>query len=153
MLSLLVALTTSDAVAGDAPEAGTSKKFGIGLNLGYPHGVNGKYWLKKNSGVGFYGGAGVLYGLSGHVAYEQNFWEIGDWDWARLNLYWNVGGVGGLRWSGLLGGAGGGVGATMRFKAVPAEAFIHHHSYIPVTLFSSNVYYGHLTFAGGRWYF
>jgi len=152
MLSLLLALSAAEAA--DAPEAGTSKQFGLGVSLGYPHGVNGKYWLNKKGGVGFYGGAGLLYGLSGHVAYEQNFWQIGDWDWARLNMYWNVGGIGGLGVGrGALGAVGGGVGATMRFKAVPAEAFVHHHSYIPVTYFSSQTYYGQTTFAGGRWYF
>ncbi|HJN77708.1 MAG TPA: hypothetical protein QGF58_27555 [Myxococcota bacterium] len=153
MLSLLVLLATTPALAGDPPPAGTSNPFGLGVSLGYPHNLNGKYWMNKKAGVGFYAGGGLLYGLSGHVAYEQLFWQIGDWDWARLNMYWNVGVIGGLRWSGALLGAGGGVGATMRFKTVPAEAFIHHNSYITPTLFSSNTYYGHNTFVGARWYF
>lgn len=153
MLSLLVALTTSDVHAGDAPEAGTSKPLGLGVSLGYPHTLNGKYWMTKKSGVGFYAGGSILSGLSGHVAYEQFFWQIGDWDWARLNLYWNIGAIGGLRYVGVLAGAGGGVGASMRFKDVPAEAFIHHNTYVTPTLFSSNVYYGSLAMVGGRWYF
>ncbi|MCP4918585.1 MAG: hypothetical protein GY913_16910 [Proteobacteria bacterium] len=154
-LGLLAALASNPAEAGEGGKTlvGTEKQFGLGVVLG-SHSLTGKYWLNKKSGISFYVNPGLL-ASRGHVAYESNFWEIGNWNFAKLDMYWNVGAVGGAVYStGALVGVGGGVGATMRFKSVPAEAFIHNHLYTIPTYYKYN--FGYVSWfggAGGRWYF
>lgn len=158
-LGLLAALAANPAEASESSgqsEVGTSKSFGIGVLVGR-HSVTGKYFLNRDSGIGIYANPG-LFGIAGHVAYEKNFWEIGDWPFASLDMYWNVGAIGGVTRIATgttpLAGVGGGVGASMRFKSVPAEAFIHNFMYTAPTYYSYGFgyvnYYGGL---GGRWYF
>lgn len=170
ILMFLVALLGGDAMAeggkGKAKaakltEVGTDKKFGIGVSVGYPHYVTGKYWLDSQGGVAFYAGGSILNGVTGRVQYERQFINFMKYDkLGRLDMFWSIGAVGGLGGGSLVPGAGGGVGAELRFKKVPAA--VHHDTMFytyPTQWKDSTGTFGptghvRVTSAlGGRWYF
>ncbi len=149
LLSLLLALSTAQAT-----EVGTSKTFGIGFQGGYPATFTGKYWINDAGGVSFHVAASAFY-LEGRAQVEQRFYDIGNWSFADLALYWDAG-VSTRLWTttsgGLSVGPTGGVGAEMRFHAVPAAVFAEtnfQYYLLDLTAPTTGVTSG----AGGRWYF
>ena len=149
LLSMLLALSTAQAT-----EVGTSKTFGLGLQGGYPATFTGKYWVNDLGGVAFHVGTVATY-LEGRVQVEQRFYDIGDWSFANLGLYWNAG-VSARSWTSsgtdVSIGPTGGVGAEMRFHVVPAAVFVETDAQYYV-LDPVSVPVGFTTGAGGRWYF
>ncbi len=165
LMFLLVLFGGGDALAGNgksqAPkltEVGTSKKFGIGVSVGYPHYVTGKYWLDSKGGVAFYAGGSIFAGATGRVQYERQFVNFMKYDkLGRLDMFWAVGAVGGWGGGTIAPGAGAGVGAELRFKKFPAA--VHHETllYTYPTLWQYRTpglgYVWVTSSLGGRWYF
>lgn len=154
MLMLLTALATAPAMAGKT-EVGTNKKVGIGATVGSPHAFTAKWYLNPNAGIALFVGVRPLWGGAVRVSYQQDFWNIGNWSWGKLDMGWQAGVI---AWGGLgnplLPGAGGGVGAHLRFKSVPAEVFVDHAAYVYPTGFWSDARgVGYVGSLGGRWYF
>jgi hypothetical protein len=156
MLLLALSLATQDAHAGKS-EVGTSKTTGIGVNLGYPNAFTAKLYFKPKSGMSVTAGAypGGLGTAMVRVQYEQVFYTIGNWDWGKLDLYWNAGVGSNVTIVGLnlQPGIGGGVSALLRFKDVPAEVFVDNSIYVYPALFSAAFDTGYVGGLGGRWYF
>jgi hypothetical protein len=150
LLSMLLALSTAQAT-----EVGTAKTFGLGFQGGYPVTFTGKYWLNDGGGVAFHVGASTALYLEGRVQVEQRFYDIGNWPFADLALYWDAGVITRL-WTttsgGLSLGPTGGVGAEMRFHAVPAAVFAETNVQYYL-LDAGTVTVDYTTGAGGRWYF
>jgi hypothetical protein len=152
-LALFSVLTASAATT----EVGHGKNFGIGVQMGSPVTVTGKYWMDDQGGVAFHAGTWFGFYNEGRVQYERQFVQFGDWDFADLGMYWHAG-VFARLWT-LTGyeslfslGPSGGVAGEMRFKEVPAAVFLeagsavmvlgHDHSWLSLNYA-----------AGGRWYF
>ena len=149
LLSMLLALS-----AAQATEVGTSKAFGLGLQAGYPDTFTGKYWVNDQGGLAFHIGAFSEFYLDGRIQLEQRFYDIGNWSFAHLGLYWNAGVTTRLRHTGGVVSLGptGGVGAEMRFHVVPAAVFAEanfQYYLLDAGLFGLP----YTTGAGGRWYF
>ncbi len=147
--SLLFALATAQAT-----EVGTAKTFGLGFQGGVPATFTGKYWFNDLGGVSFHVGTVAAVYLEGRVQIEQRFFDIGNWSFADLALYWNAG-VSTRSWlgssTGLSIGPTGGVGAEMRFHTVPAGVFVETDAqYYLVD--AASVPLGIASGAGGRWY-
>jgi len=156
MLLLALTLSTGDAYAQKKKtEVGTSKTTGIGVNLGSPNAFTAKFWLKPKAGVSLTVGKYFLGSTLVRVQYEQVFYTIGNWDWGKLDLYWNAGGGTRVALVGLAfqPGVGGGVSAMIRFKDVPAEVFIDNSIYLYPAFASAAFNYGYVGGFGGRWYF
>lgn len=158
MLSLMTALVVGQAHAYDV---GTSKKFGIGANVGAPVEFTLKYWFDEKSGVsaaaGTYGFA--WFDLRGQ--YERDITSFHEWPWGELGMYWDAG----LQISGYpatfygVSGVGvgpyGGVAARLRFNDVPAEVYAGPDIGFQFDKYGalsgvSPIYHGTV---GGRWYF
>ncbi len=156
MLLLALSLMTHDAHAAKT-EVGHEKTIGVGVNLGYPNAFSGKFWFNPDAGISLTAGAypGRLGTALVRVAYEQVFYTIGDWDWGKLDLYWNAGVASNITIVGavLQPGAGGGVSVMIRFKDAPAEVFVNNAIYLYPALFGASFDYGYVGGFGGRWYF
>jgi hypothetical protein len=150
LLSMLLALSTAQAT-----EVGHSKTFGLGLQAGVPATFTGKYWVNDKGGVAFHIGAFSGLYLDGRIQVEQRFYDLGDWSFAHLGLYWDAGVITRL-WTTTSGGVSlgptGGVGAEMRFHTVPAAVFAEtNFQYYLLDAGTLSVAY--TSGAGGRWYF
>ena len=154
---LLLALALTNDAHAKKTQVGTEKTTGIGVNLGSPNAFTAKFWMKPKKAVSVTAG---VYPLSlgtamVRVQYEQVFYTIGNWNWGKLDLYWNAG-VGsnvtvvGL---GLQPGVGGGVSALIRFKAVPAEVFVDNSIYAYPAWLTPSFDTSYVGGVGGRWYF
>jgi hypothetical protein len=155
MLMLLSALATEPAHAAKT-QVGTKKKLGVGVSGGIPNSFTMKYYLKPKSGIAVHVGLSLFWGSALRVQYEQDFWNIGNWAWGKLDMDFNVGVMSWMSLSNfsLLPGAGGGVGVHLRFKDVPAEVFIDNAVYVYPTAFLNNTRgLSYVGGAGGRWYF
>ncbi len=165
MISALV-LLSSLAVAGPRTEVGADKRFGLGVEIGFPNSITGKYFFGDNAGVAFHaGGSAVGIGgyTDGRVQYEGRVLEFGDWKFADLGGYWNAGAA--VRYWLVSGwdqalqlGPTGGVGAEMRFKEVPAAAYAEADGRLYLLGPQTGTYdgvrqFGMTTTVGGRWYF
>jgi hypothetical protein len=150
---LLSALTAS----AKTTEVGTDKKFGLGVQLGSPITLTGKYWLDDQGGVAFHVGTWFGFYNEARVQYERQFVQFGDWDFGDLGMYWHAG-VASRLWTvtGYDGdfslGPSGGVAGELRFKDVPAAVFVEVGSAIYV-LGHEYSWWDYSYAAGGRWYF
>lgn len=143
---MLTALLLSSTVF--ATEIGTSKKFGIGIASGAHYfSITGKYYLDEKSGISCYIGNSWLYqGLRAN--YEREFYPVGNWGWANLDLYWAAGLDLGL-WTyygnyPAVFGVGGGIGADLQFEDIPLSIF----GDVGVGLYPVNAYDSIGKFAG-----
>jgi hypothetical protein len=154
LASLLLLATTALA---DPPEVAHGKDFGIGFQFGSPITFTGKYWFDDQAGLAFHAGTWIPNFFEGRVQFEQRFVQFGDWDFGDVGMYFHAGvatrywTVPGIANEFSLGPSGGAAG-EVRFKAVPAAAFVEMGTTVYVlghayTWVSIN--YG----VGGRWYF
>ena len=127
MLTLLLALSLTDAA--HATEVGTYKKLGLGVATGLPYvSLTGKIYLTDEAGFAGYVGTE----FEAHyvrVAYQREFKELQNWDWSRLDMYWQLGLDAGIQTQnfGYVGGylmPYGGLGAELQFHEVPAQVFL-----------------------------
>lgn len=144
-----------------ASDIGKTKTFGIGVAIGYPMSVTGKFWLDDKGGIAVFAGTGFTY-FNFRGQYERDFIEFHDWDWAQFGMYWDIGAELNVyptsflyRTGGIGPGVYGGVGAWLRFHNVPAEVFVEVDAGAQYVTYSSIVPIAPLyhTIAGGRWYF
>ncbi|MES2641586.1 MAG: hypothetical protein V4850_18995 [Myxococcota bacterium] len=159
---MLLALALSSVV--EASDVATTKKFGIGVASGpFAISATGKFYLSEKSGIAAYlGSSGIYHGA--RVNFESEFVEFGDWDFGRLDMYWDAGvDVGLWTYFGYTGaqiGVGGGVGIELQFNKVPASVFVD----VGLGVYPLNLCSGYGAYAGfclisprgaagGRWYF
>lgn len=158
MLSLMTALVVGQAHAYDV---GTSKKFGIGANVGAPVEFTLKYWMDEKSGISGAVGTWGFAWFEVRGQYERDITSFHEWPWGELGMYWDAG----LQisaypaivygWGGFGVGPYGGVAARLRFNKVPAEVYagpdvgVQFNKIGPYTG-PGFIYHGT---AGGRWYF
>ncbi|MCB9758674.1 MAG: hypothetical protein H6739_02440 [Alphaproteobacteria bacterium] len=161
MLTLLLCLTahaqeTGTPAAVSGTEAGTTKKLGVGATVGYPHQVTLKYAINDKAGIAGYLGANTSIDWAMlRVQWEQDFYNIGDWGFGRLDIFWQAGVVLRIQPDAIGPGGGGGAGARLRFKEVPAEVFGEHGIYgFPTAALDRDLAWIGITSSyGGRWYF
>ncbi len=157
---LLASLLLAGSAA--ASEVATEKRLGVGVASGpFAISATGKYYLSDKSGISAYlGTSGVYHGLRAN--FESEFLEIQEWDFARLDLYWDAGiDFGVWTWFGSAAhfGIGGGVGIELQFNDVPASVFVDAGLGVyPVCSGAGAGYTGACLVggrgaAGGRWYF
>lgn len=166
---MLTALVLASSFA-NATEVATAKKLGIGVASGpFYISATGKYYLSKKSGISAYLGTSFASYNGLRVNFESEFVEFADWDFGRLDMYWDAGldvGVwmspfayadGSHDVAGQLG-IGGGVGVELQFHKYPASVFVD----VGLGVNALNTCaYSASTFclisprgaAGGRWYF
>jgi hypothetical protein len=159
-LALVTALTTN----ANASDVATTKKLGVGVATGpFAISATGKYYLSDKVGISAYlGTSGVYHGLRAN--FEMEFWPIHDWNFGRLDMYWDAGVDAGLwtyfGYTGAQVGLGGGVGAELQFEKVPASVFVD----VGLGVYPLNLCSGYGAYAGfclvsprgaagGRWYF
>jgi hypothetical protein len=147
-----------------ASDVGTSKRIGVGVATG--PGIldaTGKYYLNDKMGISAYLGTSFSYHmLRGN--FEMEFVELADWDFARMDMYWDAGIDLGLHTAyGFVDGQfglGGGVGVELQFHEVPAHVFVDVGLGVNPLNFC-DIYEAPGGFcliaprgaAGGRWYF
>ncbi len=156
MLASLVLLSALTAAA-ETTEVGHGKNFGIGVQLGSPLTVTGKYWLNESGGIVFHAGTwfGTFY--EGRLQYESQFVQFGDWDFGDVGMYWHAG-LATRYWviptitNELSLGPSGGVGGELRFKPVPAAVFVEVGAAVYV-LGHTYSWWDYSYALGGRWYF
>jgi hypothetical protein len=159
MLTFLALVATANA-----SDVATEKKFGIGVASGpMAISVTGKYYFSDKAGVSAYLGTSGLYtGLRAN--FEDEFVTFHEWDFGRLDMYWDAGlDVGLLSYYGVGGfelGVGGGVGVELQFEKVPASVFVDAGLGIwplnGATYVDGFPGFGLVSprgAAGGRWYF
>lgn len=127
-LAVLVASTG----AARATEVGTRRKFGLGLSLGEPTGVTGKYWLSERNALDFGLGFGSYYGFRGRDCWtdaagrnhcdafrygDSSVWADYLWQFnltrGQLTLDFHAG-IGGRAWLWNAGAGDGGLGLSVR---------------------------------------
>lgn len=126
---MLTALLLATSLA-HATDVGTTRRLGLGLNLGWPEEITGKYWLDEQSGVAVGVGAFAFRWFAVRAQYERDLMDLAQWDWGLADVYWDVGvrfdAYPGYYYSG--GGVGvgpyGGVAGRIRFHEVPVEGFV-----------------------------
>jgi hypothetical protein len=148
-----------------ASDVGTVKKLGLGVATGpFFASVTGKYYLSDKVGISAYLGTnGFYHGIRAN--FEMEFVEFHEWDFGRLDMYWDAGVDAGLYTSvfytslGYGGelGVGGGVGVELQFSNVPASVFVDaglgiHPICGSLSLSGFCLVQGRGA-AGGRWYF
>lgn len=150
---MLTALLLATALtSADATEVGRDKTLGLGLTVGFPTALTGKYWLNEKVGVTGY--LGSFWGQSIALRVQGDFEvaELADVGWSRIALYGVAGGQ--LYTARDVLGLGGvvGVGGVMQFHNVPAEVFVEPAVFIG-TVTDSGLAFQPAGVAGGRWYF
>lgn len=85
---LTLALAVQPALA---TEVGRAKRVGVGIDLGVPLGLTGKFFFNEKQGLALHVGAWADQRLSLQVQFEFEFYEIKDWGWARFPIYGVVG--------------------------------------------------------------
>jgi hypothetical protein len=150
----LLLLATATAAP---PEVAHGKDFGIGFQLGSPVTFTGKYWFDEKGGLAFHVGTWFVTFYEGRVQYERQFVQFGDWDFGDVGMYWHAGlasrywTVPGVAHEFSLGPSGG-VAGEVRFKPVPAAAFLEIGTAI-YALGHDYSWWSYSYAAGGRWYF
>jgi hypothetical protein len=147
-------LLASQLTTADATDVGRNNKFGLGLTVGLPSAVTGKYWLNEKSGITGYVGTsvGLAYGL--RVQYDMEFVELTDLEWSRMALHWFAGGQTFIAGDLLLLGGVGGVGFDMQFHDFPLEVFAEAGAVVgPRGNGAGGVFVGGAGVTGARWYF
>lgn len=125
MLTLLLALSVPDAHATDV---GRSKRFGVGVELGAPLGLSGKYFFNEKQGVSVHLGAWADRRVMLGAQFEFEFLEMGDFGWGRADLY----GLAGLATGYLytypykngFGSVYGGAAAELQFNDAPINLYL-----------------------------
>lgn len=129
MSPMLTALLLASSLA-HATDVGTTRRFGLGINVGWPEEITGKYWLDEESGIAVGLGAFGFRWFAVRAQYERDLMDLASWDWGVADLYWDVGArldayPGSYYTGGGLGvGPFGGVAARIRFHEVPVEGFV-----------------------------
>lgn len=158
MVNLLALLMLANAPTAEASDIGTDKKFGIGAHLGSSATITGKYYLSEKNGLAFHVGTWYFWSIHARVQFESEFVEFADWDFGRLDMYWNAG-VSfnqGFFYAGTDIGVGGGVGVELQFHNFPLQVFIEADLHIQPTGFIPGFgysWYSYYAGPGARWYF
>lgn len=101
------------------------KGFGLGIILGEPTGISGKYWLSTNSAID--GAAAWNFGSGGylhlHADYLLHNYDLIKVKEGRLPLYYGIGGRIGFGDKTVLG-LRGVVGLAYQFSGAPVDAFL-----------------------------
>jgi hypothetical protein len=125
VLTLLLALAVPDAHATDV---GRSKRLGVGIELGAPSGLSAKYFFNEKQGVSIHLGAWATSRFYVAGQFEFEFLELGDWGWARGDLYGLAGAESGFIYiypydHGYLG-IYGGAAAELQFNDAPINIYL-----------------------------
>ena len=125
MLSLLLALSVPDAHATDV---GRSKRIGVGIEVGAPAGLSAKYFFNEKQGVSVHVGAWTTSRVYVAGQFEFEFLELGDFSWARADLYGLAGVESGYIYispfnNGYLG-LYGGAAAELQFHEAPINLYL-----------------------------
>ncbi|MFZ5478654.1 MAG: hypothetical protein ACOZNI_17920 [Myxococcota bacterium] len=155
---MLTALVLASSLA-NATDVARTRKFGIGASTGVAYlAFTGKYYFDPKGGIAFWAGTSGIHHQA-RVNYEREFVEFADWDFARFDMYWDVGADFGVWYLGTAEvGAGGGVGVELQFHEVPVQVWVDAGAGVYPSCYGYGVYVGGCFLqgrgsAGGRWYF
>jgi len=116
--AILVSAVSSFSVAQD-------KGFGLGIILGEPTGISGKYWLSANSAIDGaaawnFGNGGYLHVHGDYLLHNYDVFKVKE---GRLPLYYGIGGRIGFGDDTVVG-LRGVVGIAYLFSGAPVDAFL-----------------------------
>ncbi len=120
-LLLMLAMTTASAAAQEADD------FGLGIILGDPTGVNGKYMLSPEMAIDAAIGFGIIGG--GHLHIHSDFlwqFDIQQWPAGSLDIYLGIGpklAIGHGK-ADLMLGVRAPLGVSFLFSKVPLDIFL-----------------------------
>ncbi len=147
-----------------SPPTEAKGTFGVGLQLGSPTTLTGRYLYDKKQGIAFHLGTHLktsLFHKDKHerqhlrVQHEQQFADLARWRFADLGAYFNIGGV--LRaWDDHWAiGPSGGLGLELWFRKFPMILFFEAdlQLYLLGDEEHSGGDLGLYEGLGGRWYF
>lgn len=125
MLSVVLALIGE----ADATEIGVERRWGVGIELGAPNAVTGKYFFDDLSGVSLHAGWWADRALHVRAQYEREFLEVANPAWARLGLYWLAGVHTGFLpfhpyYDAAYVGPHAGAAAELQFHDIPINVFL-----------------------------
>jgi hypothetical protein len=131
LFGLAVVLGSLQARGAAAQEA---REFGLGIIIGDPTGLSGKYFLAPENAIDFAVGLGLLHGkhLAIHADYLWHF-QLDEWSSGRFDLYAGVGPKLGIRDKGGRGRGGDGsvllgarapLGVAVMFLEAPFDVFV-----------------------------
>lgn len=156
LLTVLMATVTASA-----SDIGESRRFGLGIQVGTSQTVTLKAYFNPWMGIALHGGiTTALGGVHARAQFEMEFFEIHDWDFGRLDLYWNAGftvtGIVTGSHTGARPGLHGGIGIEMQLHPVPLQVFLEVDPvFYPFWTLSEVEYFplGVHVGLGARWYF
>jgi hypothetical protein len=166
MVLMLASVVSAPAKASPAAEAAPQgKSFGLGLVLGAPSGITGKYMLTGDQGIQ----ASIGFGFSPRYRNNTNLVLVSDvvvavdylWTPIHLvdvepidvNLYIGGGAIVGVWENGFFGASVGArlpLGVSVPFKAIPLELYLE---LVPTLVVFPPLALGVGAGLGGRWYF
>ena len=165
MVALLVGGSLTDASAGERPQAGEVKRFGVGIAAGFPTAVTMKVFFDPRNAIALHVGPTlVISGLHIRLQFEQTPAIVGRWGAGELGVTWHLGTIVELIFgeqavdAGFRAALSAGAGVEFRTVAVPFAAFAEVGPVLyPYDLANP----GRTPFApasftllvGGRWYF
>lgn len=131
MLATWLAISGALAVPPNPDvEIGTTRRFGVGLGLGFPATLTAKMHVNREHGVSLHVGPTLgVSGLEVRLQYEHTPWVIRTWNVAELDLSWHAGVVVDFVFgeqasrSGVRPGLLAGVGVEARFVPFPVGLF------------------------------
>lgn len=112
-----------------ATEVGRGKRWGVGIEVGAPNALTGKFFLDEKQGVSLHAGWWATTALSTRAQYEHEFLEVKDFGAARFDLYWAAGLTAGYLPYHPYYGAGyfgphGGVASELQFHDAPLNLYL-----------------------------
>lgn len=149
----------SAALSADV-EIGDERKTGVGVAVGFPPSVTGKHFFDPKNGLSFHLGPAIAStGLHTRLQFEQEAANLGDWDFGRLGLTWNVGVIVGFIFGQnrqIRPGLSLGAGLELQLAPAPAAVFVEvSPSLYPLEFLGNTPFLpvGLTLAGGGRWYF